>query len=67
MFHGFDYPDEIGKNEFGVRLCHQRMEDGIINFTDPRKIRLRRVVSTYGNHYSYKCFEEGVNFKIELV
>lgn len=67
MFHGFDYPDEIGKNEFGVRLCHQRMEDGIINFTDPREIRLRRVVSTYGNHYSYKRFEEGVNFKIELV
>lgn len=67
MFHGFDYPDETGKNEFGVRLCHQRMENGVINFTDPRDIRLRRVVNTYGKQYSYKDFEEGVNFKIELV
>lgn len=67
MFHGFDYPDETGKNELGVRLCHQRMENGVINFTDPREIRLRRVVNTYGKQYSYKAFEEGVNFKFELV
>ncbi|PWJ31431.1 CRISPR-associated protein Cas5d [Faecalicatena orotica] len=67
MFHGFDYPDETGKNELGVRLCHQRMENGVIKFTDPRKIRLRRVVSTYDKQYSYKDFKEGVNFKIELV
>lgn len=67
MFHGFDYPDETGKNELGVRLCHQRMENGVINFTDPREIRLRRVVNTYGKQYSYKAFEEGVNFKVELV
>ncbi len=65
MFHGFDYPDETGKNELGVRLCYQKMKDGIINFMDPREIELRRVVST--NNYSYKRFEEGVNFKIELV
>lgn len=67
MFHGFDYPDETGKNELGVRLCHQRMENGVIKFMDPRAIRLRRVVSTYGKQNSYKDFEEGVNFKIELV
>lgn len=67
MFHGFDYPDESGKNELGVRLCHQRMEDGVIEFTDPREIKLRRVVGTYGDNYSYKHFEEGVNLKIELV
>lgn len=67
MFHGFDYPDETGKNEFGVRLCHQRMENGVIKFTDPREIRLRRVVNTYGKQYSYKDFKKGVNFKIELV
>lgn len=68
MFHSFDYPDETGKNELGVRLCHQKMENnGVINFADPREIRLRRLVSTYGKNYSYKHFEEGVNFKIELV
>lgn len=67
MFHGFDYPDETGNQELGVRLCQQKMKDGVINFSDPREIRSRRVVSTYDSHYSFKHFEEGVNFKIELV
>lgn len=67
MFHGFDYPDETGNQELGVRLCQQKMKDGVINFCDPREIRIRRVVSTYDSHYSFKHFEEGVNFKIELV
>lgn len=67
MFHGFDYPDETGKQELGVRLCQQKMKDGIIDFCDPRESRSRRVVSTYDSHYSFKHFEEGVNFKIELV
>lgn len=67
MFHGFDYPDETGNQEFEVRLCQQKMKDGVINFCDPREIRSRRVVSTYDSHYSFKHFEEGVNFKIELV
>lgn len=67
MFHGFDYPDETGNQELGVRLCQQKMKDGVINFCDPREIRSRRVVSTYDSHYSFKHFEEGVNFKIELV
>lgn len=67
MFHGFDYPDETGNQELGVRLCQQKMEDGVINFCDPREIRSRRVVSTYDSHYSFKHFEEGGNFKIELV
>lgn len=67
MFHGFDYPDETGYQELGVRLCQQKMKDGVINFSDPREIRSRRVVSTYDSHYSFKHFEEGVNFKIELV
>lgn len=67
MFHGFDYPDETGNQELGVRLCQQKMKNGVINFCDPRENRSRRVVSTYGSHYSFKHFEEGVNFKIELV
>ena len=67
MFHGFDYPDETGNQELGVRLCQQKMKDGVINFCDPREIQSRRVVSVYDSHYSFKHFEEGVNFKIELV
>lgn len=67
MFHGFDYPDETGNQELGVRLWQQKMKDGIINFCDPRKIQIRRVVSAYDKHYSFKHFAEGVNFKIELV
>ena len=67
MFHGFDYPDETGNQELGVRLCQQKMKDGVINFCDPREIQSRRVVSAYDSHYSFNHFEEGVNFKIELV
>lgn len=67
MFHGFDYPDETGNQELGVRLWQQKMKDGVINFCDPREIRSRRVVSAYDSHYSFKHFEEGVNLKIELV
>lgn len=67
MFHGFNYPDETGHNELGVRLWQQKMKDGIINFCDPRLIESCRVVNTYSKNYSFKQFKEGVNFKIELV
>ena len=50
MFHGFDYPDETGNQELGVRLWQQKMKDGVINFCDPREIRSRRVVSAYDSH-----------------
>jgi len=65
MFHGFDYPDEVGKNELTVRLWAQSMKDGIITFTDPRAVELRRVVCEYSKQYQYKQFIEGTNFKIE--
>jgi len=65
MFHGFDYPDESGKNELAVRLWYQKMDNGIIEFTSPSEVELRRVVKDYQN-YTFKHFEEGVNFKIEL-
>jgi len=67
MFHGFDYPDETGKNELGVRLWQQKMENGIIKFEEPGNIERRRVINEYGKYYNFKRFEEGVNFKIELV
>jgi CRISPR-associated protein Cas5d len=67
MLHGFDYPDEIGNNELNVRLWRQEMVNGVIKFTDPRSIELRRNIREYGSAYSFKHFEEGVNFKSELV
>lgn len=35
MFHGFDYPDEFGKNEFYARFWRPTMMDGIITFARP--------------------------------
>ena len=61
MFHGFDYPDETGRKELGVRLWHQLMTDGVIEFNDPRQIELRRSVRGYGERYHYKRFELGKN------
>ena len=67
MFHGFDYPDETGKNELGVRIWRQSMIDGIILFDPPISIERRRVVREYKKDFHIKLFEEGVNFNIELV
>jgi CRISPR-associated protein Cas5d len=67
MFHGFDYPDETGRNELGVRLWRQTMINGVIEFLPPSKIVHRRVVREYGDEYRFKSFEEGVNFNVELV
>ena len=67
MFHGFDYPDETGRNELGVRLWRQVMTDGVIEFAMPADIEHRRVVRGYGADYSFKRFEEGVNLEVELV
>ena len=36
MFHGYDYPDETGKDELVVRLWRPKMIDGIIKFPMPK-------------------------------
>jgi CRISPR-associated protein Cas5d len=66
MFHGFDYPDETGRNELAVRLWRQSMEHGITQFPPPSETSLRRVVREYGKTYTFKRFEEGRNLSIEL-
>jgi hypothetical protein len=45
------------------------MKDGIIEFMDPRSVsdEMRREIQNYGEDYSFKRFDEGVNFSIELV
>ncbi|MCL2857114.1 MAG: type I-C CRISPR-associated protein Cas5c [Oscillospiraceae bacterium] len=67
MFHGFDYPDEAGKDELGARFWHQVMDNGVIRFESPQAVKSRRVVREYDKNYSFKRFEEGVNFNVELV
>lgn len=67
MFHGFDYPDETGKNELCARLWRQKMVDGVIEFQRPEAVQARRTVREYGGAYSFKRFEEGVNLSDELV
>jgi len=65
MIHGFDYPDETGINELGVRLWRQSMKDGVIEFADPRGLDMRRTVKQYGEKYHFKRFVEGENYLIE--
>lgn len=36
QFHGYDYPDETGKDELIVRLWRAKMEDGLIAFPMPK-------------------------------
>lgn len=44
MFHGFDYPDEFGKNEFHARFWHPKMIDGVVEFIRPEKCVSRKFV-----------------------
>ncbi len=44
MFHGFDYPDEIGKNEFYSRFWRPKMADGVVEFIRPEKCTIRKFV-----------------------
>lgn len=63
MLHGFDYPDETGKNELGIRIWRQSMQDGIIEFCDPRTIELRRSLRKYDEEYNFKRFEPEINLR----
>jgi len=44
MFHGFDYPDETGKNELCSRFCRATMHKGILTFPRPEECEVRRFV-----------------------
>lgn len=44
MFHGFDYPDETGKNEFHSRFWHATMKCGVLEFPRPEDCEIRRFV-----------------------
>ncbi len=48
MFHGFDYPDEYGKNEFHSRFWQAKMVDGLVEFPRPEACPYRKFVRPMG-------------------
>ncbi len=60
QFHGYDYPDETGKEELVVRLWRAVMKDGVIEFLMPSECSpaMRRLVRPM----SAKQFESARNF-----
>lgn len=44
MFHGFDYPDETGKDELYTRFCRPVMKNGIIKFDRPDECTIKKFV-----------------------
>lgn len=44
MFHGFDYPDELGKDELHARFWRPKMVDGQVHFIRPEACSIRKIV-----------------------
>lgn len=44
MFHSFDYPDEIGKNELIAHFWRPKMINGVIDFLRPDQCTIRKKV-----------------------
>ena len=44
MFHGFDYPDETGRDEFRARFWKPVMKDGVIEFIAPEECTMSRLI-----------------------
>ncbi len=59
MFHGFDYPDETGKNEFRSRFWNAIMKKGIVEFPRPEAC----TISRYIRDMQPKQFEKGENLR----
>ena len=58
MFHGFDYPDETGKNELRSRFWNATMKKGILEFPRPKECTVSRFIRPM----EPKPFKEGENF-----
>ncbi len=44
MFHGFDYPDELGKDELHAQFWRPKMIDGKVDFIRPEECPIRKTV-----------------------
>lgn len=58
MFHGFNYPDETGRNQLEARFWYPKMEHGIVTFCTPQECPAVRVI----HEQKPKEFLEGENF-----
>ncbi|MBS3901713.1 MAG: type I-C CRISPR-associated protein Cas5 [Dethiobacter sp.] len=62
MVHGFDYPDETGKDEMSVRLWKSaKMDNGYIKFPLPHD-ESQEIVRRFIRPMKAKIFEDKVNF-----
>jgi len=50
MFHGFDYPDEIGKDELHARFWVPVMKAGVIAFVRPEDCTVRKFIREQRAH-----------------
>jgi CRISPR-associated protein Cas5d len=62
MFHGFDYPDESGKNELHSRFWRPKMSNGVIEFIRPEACTIKKYVRpmTSSQIQSIGFMEEGL-------
>jgi len=44
IFHGFDYPDETGKNELWTRFWKPTMKKGVVEFIRPETCTVRKFI-----------------------
>lgn len=59
MFHGFDYPDETGRDALEARFWRPTMVDGVIRFPRPEQCPIRKEV----RKMQAKRFEVGKNMR----
>ena len=59
MFHGFDYPDEIGENKLYTRFWMPTMVNGVIRFVRPENCKVRKFVRDMHR----KQFDRAENFR----
>lgn len=61
MFHGYDYPDDTGKNVLTARFFTPVMKKGIIEFPKPEECTIKRDL----REMKMKSFKQGINFSVE--
>lgn len=62
MLHGFDYPDETGRSELGVRLWRASMQDGVVRFIRPEDCTMRKAL----HPMTMKQFAPGESMSVDL-
>lgn len=63
MFHGFDYPDEVGGNELYARFARVVVRDGVIRFERPEDCAVRKrvramSVKTFGMSHTLRAADD---------